>query len=72
MFERITETKSRPSWLKERFLTDAAAYSKPDEESEFGYKWEVPVTFISSVNNVQTQVWLHTDQPFIEMWVGHF
>ena len=53
--------------LQERFLSDATAYSKPDEESEFGYKWEIPVTFISSVNKDVSQVWMHTEQSFIEM-----
>jgi len=48
-------------------LSDSTAYDKPDDPSEFGYKWEVPVTYISSVNKEVSQVWMHTDQPFIEM-----
>ncbi len=45
---------------QERFLTDADADPSQDEKSPFDYKWDVPVTFISSANKERTQVWLHS------------
>ena len=53
--------------LQERFLSDAEAYSKTDEESEFGYKWEVPVTYITSQDKKVSQVWMHIEDSSIEM-----
>ena len=48
-------------------MSDAEAYSKTDEESEFGYKWEVPVTYITSQDKKVSQVWMHIEDSSIEM-----
>ena len=37
------------------------------EVSEYNYKWEVPVTYITSENQERTLTWLHRDDPSIEM-----
>lgn len=54
---------------QERFLTDSSAVET--ETSPFGYKWEVPVTYITSLNPNATdkqQEWLHTDAASLEMY----
>ena len=61
----ITLTKSADgqSYVasQQRFLIDPDAYSKTDTPSPFGYKWEVPLTFISSVSDQQELLWMHKD-----------
>ena len=52
---------------QERFLMDPLAYSAPDEQSPYDYKWEVPVTYITSNNATVQQVWLHQKDAFIDM-----
>lgn len=51
---------------QERFLTDSSAVET--DESPFSYKWEVPVTYITSEDTANKKlVWLHTEQDSIEM-----
>ena len=37
------------------------------EVSEFNYKWEVPVTYITSGTTDRTLKWLHKDDASLEM-----
>ena len=46
---------------QQRFLSDPEAYKIQDEVSPYGYKWEVPVTYMSSVDKKINQVWLHPE-----------
>ncbi len=51
---------------QERFLTDASAVET--EPSPFNYKWEVPVTYITSDHpENRVQVWLSKEADSIKM-----
>ncbi len=52
---------------QDRFLADPDARSKDDDESEFGYRWEVPVTYVTSGDRERKQLWLHADGDELEM-----
>ena len=52
---------------QQRFLSDPEAYNVCDDISPYEYKWEVPVTYTSPKNSGIHQVWLHQDQPFIDI-----
>ena len=59
----ITLTKTDNGYVAEqqRFLIDPEAHSKPDTPSPFGYKWEVPLTLITSESEERQLVWMHKD-----------
>ena len=59
----LTLVKSGNSYTvtQERFLTDPDAYTKPDEPSEYNYKWEIPITTISSNDPTRKQTWFHLE-----------
>ena len=50
---------------QERFLTDQSAVET--EVSPYNYKWEVPVTYLTSADSTRQQKWLHMDQDSLEM-----
>ena len=50
-----------------RFLIAPDAHSLPDTPSQFGYKWEVPLTFIASEDKKETRVWMHKDGQKLDM-----
>ena len=52
---------------QERFLSDPEAYSLSDEPSPYEYKWEVPVTYISSISDEVEQAWLGQDQTYLDI-----
>ena len=52
---------------QERFLSDPEAYNLNDEVSPFDYKWEIPVTYMSSVDDKINQVWLHPEQNYLDI-----
>jgi glutamyl aminopeptidase len=63
----LTKTGGSYTITQQRFLTDPNAYNQTDEVSPFNYKWEVPVTFVSSVSQNPTQVWFHLEDNSISM-----
>ncbi|CAL4084418.1 unnamed protein product [Meganyctiphanes norvegica] len=59
---------------QERFLADPDAVSPND--SKYGYKWDVPVTFITNLNQNTKQLWLYrsmgkllVDKPAGSTWI---
>lgn len=52
---------------QKRFLTDPDAYDNPNETSPYDFKWEIPVTYISSEDSMPNQVWFHKDDESISM-----
>ncbi len=69
-FPVVTLKKSSAGYTlsQERFLADPDAKSEDDAESEFGYKWEVPITYVTSENPKERKlVWMHADGKDINM-----
>lgn len=46
---------------QKRFLADPNAEYSPDS-SPYKYKWEIPITYITSDNNTASKLWLTKDQ----------
>lgn len=47
---------------QKRFLTDPESASKETVESEYNYKWSIPITFVTSANNQTVQrSWFYND-----------
>lgn len=44
---------------QKRFLTDADSESKETLESEYGYKWSIPITYVTSANSEVQRQWFH-------------
>merc|ERR1712150_334643 len=57
---------------QERFLSDPEAYNLNDEVSPFDYKWEIPVTYMSSVDDKINQVWLHPEQNYLDISIPNY
>lgn len=45
-----------------RFLLDSKAEYSPESSPAHGYKWEIPITYITSNNNTVHTCWLTKDQ----------
>ena len=52
---------------QERFLADPDADSRDDEKSAFGYRWEVPLTYITDKCKEKKLVWMHKDGSPVDM-----
>jgi glutamyl aminopeptidase len=52
---------------QQRFLSDPEAYKMTDQISPFDYKWEVPITYTSSMNDSTDQIWLHPEQEYVDI-----
>jgi glutamyl aminopeptidase len=55
---------------QKRFFTDPDNNGKETVESEYGYKWSIPVTFTTSTNATVSRAWFHYDQPSITINLG--
>lgn len=44
---------------QKRFLKDADSASKETVESEYGYKWSIPITYVTSENSEVQRQWFH-------------
>lgn len=51
-----TRNETKLTLTQQRFLADSNAKYSPDS-SPYKYKWEIPITYITSDNNTNT-VWL--------------
>ncbi len=62
--ERVKPTEWR--LMQSRYLLDGSALDSPNDISPFGYKWEVPITWITSGDpNARNQKWLSAKDPFV-------
>lgn len=50
---------------QKRFFTDPENNGKETVESEYGYKWSIPISFTTSDNATVQRAWFHYDQPSI-------
>lgn len=54
---------------QKRFLQDPLAWSD-DSESPYEYRWDIPVTFITSINPTGIkQIWFYKDMEYLEITV---
>lgn len=56
-----TRNGTKLTLKQKRFLVDPKAKYSP-ESSPYNYKWEIPITYITSDNNVVHKLWLTKDQ----------
>lgn len=57
----LTRNGSEVTMKQQRFLADPnAKYSA--ESSPYNYKWEIPITYISSNNKTINKLWFPKDQ----------
>ena len=62
----LNKANGRYSITQKRFLVDPAAYDDPSESSPFDFKWEIPVTTLTS-NGVSKQTWFGKNDLLITM-----
>ena len=63
LVERVKATEWRLT--QSRYLLDPAA-SNSGPKSPYGYKWDIPITWISSADpSSESQVWLGSQDPFV-------
>ena len=66
--ERLSDTRYR--LRQERYLLDSDSKGK-DTPSPYGYKWEVPITWISNLNpSAPKQQWLKSTDEFMDLTVA--
>jgi glutamyl aminopeptidase len=65
----LTKIKNVYSIQQERFLADIGAYTDTtDVPSPFNYKWEIPVSYITSAQpKSPTQKWFHIDDDVLDV-----
>lgn len=57
----VTRNGTKLTLSQHRFLADPNAEYSLDS-SPYKYKWEIPITYITSENNTVHKLWLNKDQ----------
>lgn len=57
----LTRNGSKLTLKQQRFLADPNAKYSP-ESSPYNYKWEIPITYITSNNKTVNKLWFPKDQ----------
>ncbi|KAF5308640.1 hypothetical protein FQR65_LT06101 [Abscondita terminalis] len=61
----VNEVANQYVLTQKRFLKDS---SKPgNTESPYGYKWTIPITYITDINSSPITVWFNHDQPNLKI-----
>ena len=64
----VTKENGRYILRQERFYANSATAAAKDDPSEFGYRWEIPITYITSASpRERTLTWFPHDQETLEM-----
>ncbi|XP_044586424.1 glutamyl aminopeptidase isoform X2 [Cotesia glomerata] len=58
----VVKTGLNITLTQKRFLLDPEATCDP-QESDYGYKWTIPITYVTSKNDTPTLVWFDKDSP---------
>ncbi|XP_015116430.1 glutamyl aminopeptidase isoform X1 [Diachasma alloeum] len=62
----VTRKGTTFTLTQKRFLADPDAVYDPTE-SDYGYKWTIPITYITDQNAVPTLIWFDKDAPKLEI-----